>query len=320
MGIAAELMNFKDEGDLCYGYVAHFNTDETSKDIDLSHYNVGRQEDRVNGMTVVWIAPRKQKGKEVVGWYRNATVYRHAQFPKGDLAKARTHNSGGSKPMPYFAVCAVEDAVLLAPDQRTLLLASNEKGLPGQSRIYHPNKNIGKPAAVDMLKRVGSFMSDFRRAKKIKLSKKKRVDVEKNKHVEVEAIDCTTRYYRNDGYEVESVEADNLGYDLVAFKNGEVLFIEVKGRSGLEAAADFSPNEARTIRKAEKGKFKDGEYRICIVTNALSDERSLHEFRWTSRKRKAAWRSSDGHTLSMKEVMALRAKSKPPVPAPAPRS
>ena len=35
LGIAAELMNFRDEGGRCYGYVTNFEKDETSKDINL---------------------------------------------------------------------------------------------------------------------------------------------------------------------------------------------------------------------------------------------------------------------------------------------
>jgi hypothetical protein len=112
-----------------------------------------------------------------------------------------------------------------------------------------------------------------------------------------------TDHFNALGYKVDDVSATKLGYDLVAVQGDAALCIEVKGRSGSEVVADFTFNEFDKIRLEERGRFLEGSYRICIVTDALGERASpkLHHF-WcvtprgasntTSRQR--AWQNIDG--------------------------
>ena len=69
-------------------------------------------------------------------------------------------------------------------------------------------------------------------------------------------------------YKICSVEELNLGYDLVATKKvSTVICIEVKGRCSPNVSADFSVNEYNQIKKVQNGIFRQGEYKICIVTD-----------------------------------------------------
>ena len=91
------------------------------------------------------------------------------------------------------------------------------------------------------------------------------------------------------GFKVESRETEGVGYDLLMTKGDCTLCVEVKGRSSDEVSADFSRGESRAVLDVQEGRFEDGEYRVCIVTDALNehDKRKLHHFRWS--KKKKSW-------------------------------
>lgn len=106
------------------------------------------------------------------------------------------------------------------------------------------------------------------------------------------------------GYVATDISKANLGYDIVAAKGDSILCIEVKGRSGTEVVADFTFNEFDKICLEQRGKFDDGSYRICIVTDALGErtDAKLHHF-WhvhptrteKDRGMQPAWRNINGN-------------------------
>lgn len=87
--------------------------------------------------------------------------------------------------------------------------------------------------------------------------------------VEDAAIKRATKYFEDEGYNVESREAENLGWDLDAVKGRKILRAEVKGLSGNQARVEVTPNEYRDIEAESR------DYRLCIVTNAL-DPGKIH--------------------------------------------
>jgi hypothetical protein len=110
---------------------------------------------------------------------------------------------------------------------------------------------------------------------------------------------------------MEDKQKDNLGYDLVASNRTETLCIEVKGRSGTDVIADFSPNEYSTILLSEKGKLSTGSYRICLVTDALERPLLYHFVFWRPAQGEVGeWRTIDGgRQLILKPVTAARGSS-----------
>ena len=52
----------------------------------------------------------------------------------------------------------------------------------------------------------------------------------------------------------------------------------MKGVSGPAPAAELSANEFAAMTRAAEGRFKEGEYRLAIVSDALG-KRNLHLFR-----------------------------------------
>lgn len=112
----------------------------------------------------------------------------------------------------------------------------------------------------------------------------------RRKDIEDAAVKLVCKHFEGLGYWIDDHQKLNVGYDLTATKGDERLCIEVKGRSGPDVLADFTPNEYDMIKLEQRGHFKEGSYRICIVTDALGegDGPELHHF--------ALWRSDDNKT------------------------
>lgn len=89
-------------------------------------------------------------------------------------------------------------------------------------------------------------------------------DSRKNRKVEEAAIDAVTKYYRSNGWLVESVESLNLGFDLKIKRNSVTKHIEVKGISGTIASFIITENELSYAKK-------DNHYLLCAVTSALDN-------------------------------------------------
>lgn len=88
-------------------------------------------------------------------------------------------------------------------------------------------------------------------------------DPESRERVERGAVDHVTADFTARGYQVTSVESENLGYDLVARRGKEEQHLEVKGTSGKTARFFLSRNERGCGAQ-------DGAWRLALVTDALN--------------------------------------------------
>ena len=68
---------------------------------------------------------------------------------------------------------------------------------------------------------------------------------------------------------VESVEKDNVGWDLEATAGRTTLRIEVKGLSGTSPVGELTPNEFNAFSA------ESSSYRLAIVTNSLQEPRLI---------------------------------------------
>ena len=93
---------------------------------------------------------------------------------------------------------------------------------------------------------------------------------ERNRKVEKAAVDFVTRDYEKRGWDVQSVEAKRLGYDLLCTKGRNAEHVEVKGISGKESAFIITSGEVETARI-------DPHFILCVVASALSRPR-LHSY------------------------------------------
>ena len=194
----------------------------------------------------------------MVGWYKHATVFRgYQKFDSVPPVHKRNGVDG------YRFRVKRENAVLLPVDSRTHEIPKHKKGLMGQSNVWYADTAEARP----VVRGVRALVNGTSRRPAAKRGK---TDPEHNAKVEKAAVRVVRKHYTALGHVVESVEKDNVGWDLEARFGGRVRFrIEVKGLSGSEPGVGLTPNEY------DKFKEDAGDYRLAIVTDTLSGSPQL---------------------------------------------
>ncbi len=89
------------------------------------------------------------------------------------------------------------------------------------------------------------------------------VDHERNKKVELAAIQAVTNYYCNKGWSVDpTYQTKRLGFDLLCSKGSKIKKVEVKGI--------FGGNVCFIMTSGERKTSKDKDFVLHVVCNALS--------------------------------------------------
>lgn len=275
-GFGWEIYNFLPGRKTLYGYV-------TSKgDINLERLGAEPGADRVSGVTVVWTARRpKTGGIYVVGWYRNATVFRSYQRTPNDT---RRGNPQTRRPLQWNITASLADACLLTDERRVFRIRFGEDSM-GMSGTFFPDGSSAyqRDLRRRLLRYIGSGgRQALPRETEAKVRRRGRgggagwqTDPFVRAKVERRAIAAVRHRYRRYGYAVRSVERENNGWDLEATLNGRVMHIEVKGSAGDQVRAELTPNEYGSMAE------RDPDYRLCVVTNALQRPQ-VSEFRWVA--------------------------------------
>jgi hypothetical protein len=253
-GRGHEVCNFSPVGRYLYGYVQ-----PRGDQINIERLGSKHSGDAVSGVTVVWTATRPTGGTAIVGWYRNATVYRNYQkFGKIPRVHAANRVDG------FRIVAPRSEAVLLPVDARTFEIPRQIKGGMGQSNVWYADA----PESASLLRRVRLLVDGRPLSSKGKSLRTKVQDQERKVRIEKSAIRVCCDHYEALGYEVISVEKDNMGWDLIANAGKSSLRIEVKGLSGSAFSIELTPNEYKAFEQ------QADDYRLAVVTNAL-DQPSL---------------------------------------------
>lgn len=299
-GDAHESRNFEADPatNLVYGYVqTRFGT------INIDRLGARSGDESVAGVRVIFTATHpKKRERLVVGYYLNATVFRRRQ------AGVRHLPSKKEQVIEHSIQVEAENAILIQTKNRTLKVPHHDgKGLPGQTIVFYPADS----------KRVEAtrFLSDFNnfvgttptlRAKPSLRSSNNpggwpaSPDIEQNRRVEQAAINTVRSHFGNNGIDRQK---DNCGWDLEFITSECRYCIEVKGNSGEQPQAELSVHEYKTIRRVIEGKFDEGEYRLAIVTAALTSPK-LHLFTYEGPER---WRCElTDREISAQERTAAR--------------
>ncbi len=276
-----EVCNFLPTRGKVYGYVQPHGSQ-----IKIERLGATKTDEKISGIDVVFTARRPGLGGTVVvGWYKNATVYRYPQ-----------HIHWASKTLEvnqidaHWIVGSMNDVVLLASDQRNLTVPRGKGGM-GQSNVWFADS----PS-------ISKWISAVQRAiggssPKKRLVTPRQQDPLRKAKVEKAAIETATNHYTGMGYIVRSVEKDNVGWDIEASEGNITLLIEVKGLSGTEAIVELTPNEYKQMMGSRKS-----DYRLCIVTNALQHPK-LKVFTYNHVSQKWACESDDA-VLQIKEKIS----------------
>lgn len=248
-GRGNEICNFTPYMNTFYGYVR-----SAGKQIDIDRIGAKPNDNSVSGVTVIWTATRPTGGTAVVGWYKNATVFRDYQkFSSAPSIQSQNKISG------YRITALSNQAVLLPVDERTLEIPRQIKGGMGQANVWYADK----PESASIVKRVLDFIDGQRENKSNNKRGKVKQDQERKVHIEKAAIRLCCEHFEKLGYDVASVEKDNVGWDLEAISGKTTLRIEVKGLSASTFAIELTPNEYRAFSE------QSDTYRLAVVINAL---------------------------------------------------
>lgn len=248
-GRGHEICNFAPSRNILYGYVQ-----PPGAQIDIERIGASAGDESVNDVTVVWTATRPTGGTAVVGWYVGATVFREYQKFSNAPSIQKQNGIDG-----YWIRAPLSQAKLLPVDERTVEIPRQVKGGMGQANIWYADAPESAPIVKRVLDLVGG-----KRAKSVAVNGRKgKQDQEHKAEIEKSAIRLCCEHFEGLGYTVESVEKDNVGWDLEATSGKTLLRIEVKGLSGSAFSVELTPNEYKAF-----GEQSDA-YRLAVVTNAL---------------------------------------------------
>jgi hypothetical protein len=278
-GRGLEVCNFSPDKENLYGYVK-----TPGKKIDIDRIGANNNTDFIDGVTVVWTATRPTGDTVIVGWYKDATVFRNYQkFDKAPTAQSQNDIDG------YWIKASFSKATLLPIDFRVFEIPRGVKGSIGKSNIWYADSQESN----ELIKEVRALIAAEGKTAASKSKRGKAQDQEKKAKVEKAAIRACCTHFESLGYDVVSVEKDNIGWDLVATSGKSSLRIEVKGLSGTVFSIELTPNEYNAFTRQET------DYRLVVVVNALNSP-SLSICRYSDEQ--ATWivEGEDGRTLAIK--------------------
>ncbi len=286
-GFGHEAINFLPHNGFVYGFVQL-----RTRTINISRLD-NEAKDWVEDVLVVWRA-RSSIGSVIVGWFKHAVVFREVQPPIPE--RSFSHNGQVIKP-EWIVQTRENDFVLIPAEQRFFKVPVTHKGFGSQTFVSFLDSD--EPEVTKFKSDLLSYIERAEKGDFAPLQKGKRGNIDQVWKLKIEkaAIDAVADYYSNRGYDVTSVEKDNLGYDFIVKNRLETLHIEVKGTSSTQESdvtVNLSPNEYR------KSQSQKRRYRICIATNCPIDP-AIYEFIWNQTTQ--AWESEiTGKCLKIKEL------------------
>jgi hypothetical protein len=127
-GYGHEIFNFLPYNGYMYGYV------QPNGKIRIDRLGASKQDESVDDVLAVWVSRSPMGGTFIVGWYKNATVYRNLQSaPENSNRKYKEEELG------YFIKAKKENCTLLSMDKRVFKIPRGEGGM-GQSNIWFADK------------------------------------------------------------------------------------------------------------------------------------------------------------------------------------
>lgn len=294
-GTGHEVCNFHSYKGNVYGYVQPSHGQRSAgvgiiKLENIVNSNASEDDEFVDGVLVIWTAKRPEGGTFVVGWYRNATVFREYQNFTSTPALHKKNGING-----YRIYARSENVRLLPVDERTNQVPRGKPGSIGQSNVWYGDSAIGRRIALE----IDALSKGNRTARKSTM--KRITDPEHNAKVEKAAVKLVWNYYEELGYSLTSVEKDNFGWDLEASLNKTKLRIEVKGLSGSIPNVELSPNEFKAWSEEHP------MYRLAVVTGALISP-ELHICRYS--REHGSWQVSSHGDASVDVVEKVAAQVK----------
>lgn len=143
--VGHEVCNFSIVDGKVYGYV------QPTGQIKIEKLGAGKKDKSVTGVTVIWTAGPDNGGTAVVGWYKNATVFRDSQRIMHPTVLQRSNGLD-----TFRIVASASDATLLPIDKRSFVIPRAVKGGIGQSNVWYADSPESKAIVAEVLRLVES--------------------------------------------------------------------------------------------------------------------------------------------------------------------
>ena len=257
-GTGHEQYNFLPHKGFMYGYapVKWNKESQNFQQVAIEKLGAEKGDDHISGVTVIFISrnPTTQT-TYVVGWYMNATVYRQPQELR---LKGRVLNK---ESLFYVCKAKLEDTHCIPESERFFVVPSahKEKGGYGQSTIWYAQQR--QDIQDNALKYIADGETPYQTPKRTNNG----LSQEDKKNIENSAIRAATIFFESHGFQVDSVEADNCGWDLTVYSAVEEFCVEVKGTAGKIVNFQLTPNEYKILKRHWR------KYKIAVAINCLGD-------------------------------------------------
>lgn len=281
--IGHEVYNFLNINETMYGYFQpHMKSPCV---INLERIQDGCVDDKIDDVLVIWFATNPiDKGQVVIGWYKNATVFKAIQSPS-NLPDRDNFN--------YNIKARAEDCVLLPINKRKFPVGHNidgvKKGNPGQANVFYVLDSQGKlkdmsdpvnawiEKAIEYVtsykgkkieSREDEIQEDIKNSEYSSGGQGFQSDVEVRLKVEAHAMAICKKHYSSLGYEVEDVSASH-SYDFIIKKDDQIQFIEVKGTQSSGDKIILTKNEVELCRN------DDSKMILFLVHSILMNKKNV---------------------------------------------
>lgn len=157
----AEVYNFKPFNGIMYGFV-EAGWEPKPRCINITNLGASKQAQSVEDVLVVWVARHSCKRQTlVVGWYRNARVYRASQEAPPDSPRKLPNGTDAE----YFATADKNDCVLVPPSLRICEIPRTEKGKGGlgQKNIWYAKDELGLETKLRVLEYIRNYEKQNKR-------------------------------------------------------------------------------------------------------------------------------------------------------------
>ena len=267
-GIGHELYNFRKVKRKLFGYFQPYEPPEDSDNpITVNIERIvpkSKGNSLINNVLVIFVSKKKDYGQVVVGWYKNAHVYREYQASKKNMLRDDYR---------YNLQAGLNNSVLLPENYRKFKIPTG-KGAFGRANVVYLSEIDGQGRDLDSskfnwIKNAIEYVDNYDGPNLLVNTtgdaEKEIEDIiethqtnqsgqgfnitpELRKKIEEYSVSKAIQYFKRHKYSVKNVGGTK-SYDLDCSKDGDTLRVEVKGTQTTGDSIILTPNEVRNAKK-----------------------------------------------------------------------
>ena len=226
-----------------YGYFAIGSGTQSIDLFRIGGRSLADSAQKISGVLVIFVAPHPIRkdldGPLVVGWYRNATVYRDEQ-----------ESTDGKR--AYRVEAMATDVTLIPSVDRNTFIPHAKAGVPGigQSNIYYTREGDGSKRALPWLKRLLAYVAEFRTDSgaspivSAEIQAEQEAGFQSNPRIRKAVEDCAMKVVRSyySRFTLKDTSKTH-SYDYSYMDGGIERYIEVKGSQQANPSIILTRNE-----------------------------------------------------------------------------